>query len=101
MVKQLRAVATGSDVTISWEHDESGPPTQFLVESQVSGGGYAPLGAVPYVAGQTAYSVVDSNGVPGVQYRVAAENSAGQSAWVESNVPVFPPNPVTNLQASV
>ena len=97
---RVRAVAAASEVTVSWNHDESGPPIRFNVESQVSGGGYTPLTTVDYVAGQTAYSVVDSGGVPGVQYRVNAENSAGASAWSESNVPVFAPNAPTNVSAS-
>ena len=101
MIMQIRAVATASEVTLSWSHDESGPPTAFLIESRVNAGDYGPAGSVPYVAGQTEYSVVDDTAVAGIQYRVAAVNSAGQAAWVESNVPTFPPNPVTNVVASV
>ena len=96
---RVRAVAAGSDVTVSWNHDGSGPPIRFNVESQVDGGGYAPLTTVDYVAGQSAYSIVDSGGVPGVQYRVNAENQAGASGWSESNVPVFAPNAPTNVVA--
>ena len=101
MVGRVVAVSAGSSVTVSWNHDESGPPTEFEIERQVDGGGYAAAGTTPYVAGQTSYSVIDEGGVPGVQYRVRANNAAGSSAWVESNVPTFPPNPVTNLIASV
>lgn len=96
---RVRAVAAGSDVTVSWDHDGSGPPIRFNVESQVDDGGYAPLTTVPYVGGQNSYSIVDSGGVPGVQYRVNAENQAGASAWAESNVPVFAPNAPTDVTA--
>ena len=96
---RVRAVAASNDVTVSWDHDGSGPPIRFNVESQVDGGGYAPLTQVDYVAGQSSYGVVDPDGVPGVQYRVNAENQAGVSAWAESNVPVFAPNAPTNVTA--
>ena len=101
MVSNVRVSVTGVSVTVSWDHDGSGPPTQFNVERQVAGGGYVAAGSTPYVPGQGSYSVVDENGEHGVQYRVNAENAAGASAWVESNVPTLPPNPVTNVQASV
>ena len=97
---RVRAVAVGNEVTVSWEHDESGPPEGYNVESQVNGGGYTPLTQVPHVAGTTNYSIVDSGAVAGVQYRVNAENSAGASAWVESNIPVFAPNAPSNVMAS-
>lgn len=101
MIKRVTAIAVSSAVTVSWDHDESGPPTTFHVERQIDGGGYEPAGDVPYVPGQTSYFVVDQDGVPGVQYRVNAENAAGPSVWVESNVPTFPPNAPTNVMASV
>ena len=96
---RVRAITAGSDVTVSWSHDGSGPPIRFNVESQVDGGGYTPLTVVDYVPGQTAYSIVDSGGVPGVQYRVNAENPAGASAWAESNSPIFAPNAPTDVTA--
>ena len=97
---RVRAVAAGNEVTVSWDHDESGPPEKYNVESQVNEGGYAPLTEVAHVAGTTRYSIVDSGAVAGVQYRVNAENATGASAWVESNVPVFAPNAPTNVSAA-
>lgn len=99
-IERLVARLVGGDVIVSWNHDESGPPTQFNVERQVEGSGYSPLGSIPFVAGQTDYSITDAGAPAGSQYRVNAENSAGNSDWAESDVVVFVPNPPTNVVAT-
>ena len=87
-------------VTVQWNHDGSGPPTEFKVESQTGAGAWTPLATVPYATGTTSYSTVDASPAHGRKYRVAALNAVGQASWVESSVADLPPNPVTDVVAT-
>lgn len=103
MIRNVRAQQGEEGITVSWEHDESGPPENFEVQSQPDGGTWTPLTVVPYVPGVTAYSTVHENPTgAGVRYQVRAVNSVGASPWAESNrVPLLEvPNAPTNVTAT-
>ena len=87
-------------VTVQWNHDGAGPPKEFKVESQTGVAAWAALATVPYVAGTTSYSTVDSSPAHGRKYRVNAVNDTGASVWVESNVPELPPSAPTDVVAT-
>ena len=104
MIASVRAARTTAGVTVSWDHDESGPPINFELQAQPDGGEWATLGTVEYVPGTTAYSYTHGNPAgTGIRYQVRAVNEAGASPWEESNrVPlVVVPNATPNVVASV
>lgn len=99
----LAVLQTGPQVRLTWT-DNATNETSFLVERSVDGGAFVFLAQVAARSntGTTAY--VDKAVSPGrgYQYRVAATNSGGTSAYATSNAidAGFPPAAPSNLTGS-
>jgi FtsP/CotA-like multicopper oxidase with cupredoxin domain len=95
----LQPGPTGSQpqVRLTWR-DNATSETGFVVERQVNGGGFAPIGSAPAFAGTGTVSppFVDADVAPGntFQYRVAAVNTGGRSASSNTVTVVVPAVPV-------
>jgi fibronectin type 3 domain-containing protein len=99
----LAVLQTGPQVRLTWT-DNATTETSFLVERSVDGGAFVFLAQVAARSntGTTAY--VDKAVSPGrgYQYRVAATNAGGTSAYATSNAidAGFPPAAPSNLTGS-
>ena len=94
----LQPGPTGSQpqVRLTWR-DNATTETGFVIERQVNGGGFAPIGSVPAFAGTGTVSppFVDPDVATGntFQYRVAALNTGGRSAYSNTVTVVVPAVP--------
>lgn len=93
--------------TLNWSAPSSGDaPSSYIVQrATVTGGVVGAFSTIATVPAPTT-TYVDSTVLAGdsYEYQVAAENSAGESAFVQSTVQVVPlaaPGPVLNLTVTL
>ena len=91
----VATLQTGPQVSLTFR-DNANNEALFLVERAVDGGGFVLVATSPARSNTGNVTFVDTAVTTGhsYQYRVAAVNSGGQSAWAVSNMIATPPVPL-------
>ena len=91
----VATLQTGPRVRLTFR-DNANNEALFLVQRAVDGGGFVHVATLPARSNTGSVTFVDTAVTTGhsYQYRVAAVNSGGQSAWAVSNVIATPPVPL-------
>lgn len=95
----LATIASAGQINVSWQ-DNSSNELLFRIQRQVNGGGYSDLTTV--AENVVAYSDTAVSVETNYQYRVRAENGAGESGYATGNSVclAITPGQVTGLTAS-
>ena len=99
----VRAIATSStEATLSWTAPSStggSPITSYRVEESRDGGAWRSLGDT--ATADTSVDVLDLTPGSSYQFRVAAVNSSGASAWSQSSAPITMTDDVVTTPGAV
>ncbi len=95
------ALQSGPRVSLAWT-DRAANETGFVVERAANGGAFAPIATAPGRSGTGGVTFLDTGIVPGTtyQYRVAATNAIGLSAYTNTATVVVPALPAVPVISS-